>query len=95
MDKSSLKWNSLCGVSCHNPYIIQINFGAKDNQFLKMKQLTGDKRRSPSPMITFLSRYLPEIQEVVFNGTNLLVLLSGRVQVCFSLKFFFYPLSAS
>ena len=29
MDKSSLKWNSLCGVLRHNPYVIQITFGAK------------------------------------------------------------------
>ena len=32
-------------------------------------------------MITFLSRYLPENTEVVFNDANILVLLSGRVQV--------------
>ena len=29
MDKSSLKWNSPCGVLRHKPYVIQINFGAK------------------------------------------------------------------
>ena len=28
MDKSRLKWNGQCGVLRHNPYVIQINFGA-------------------------------------------------------------------
>ena len=31
MDKSSLKWNSLCGVQRHN-YVIQIEFDAKIRQ---------------------------------------------------------------
>ena len=28
-DTSSLKWNSLCEVLRHNPYVIHIEFGAK------------------------------------------------------------------
>ena len=29
MDKSNLKWNSLCRVLRHNTYVIQIEFDAK------------------------------------------------------------------
>ena len=29
VDTSSLKWNSLCEVLRHNPYVIHIEFGAK------------------------------------------------------------------
>lgn len=34
MNKSNLKWNSLCGVFHHNPYVFQIKFGAK---FLRIR----------------------------------------------------------
>ena len=51
MDKSSLKWNSLCGVLRHNPYVIQINFGAKfaRTRFLPLRAQVGNSLFLPMP----------------------------------------------